>query len=47
MGVFSVELAVGNPAREEFIAVKALVDTGAVYTMLPEDLLDRLAIPSR
>ena len=45
MGTFSVELEVGNPAREEFVAVQAMVDTGAIYTMLPEDLLDRLGVP--
>ena len=45
LGTFSVQLEVGNPSREEFVAVEALVDTGAIYTMLPEDLLDRLGIP--
>ncbi len=44
MGVFSVELEVGNAAREEFVAVEALVDTGAIYTTLPEDLLKRLGV---
>ena len=44
MGTFSVELEVGNPAHEEFVAVQAMVDTGAIYTMLPEDLLDRLGV---
>ena len=44
MGVFRVELEVGSPGREEFVAVQALVDTGAIYTMLPEDLLDRLGV---
>ena len=42
MGTFSVELEVGNPAREEFVAVQAMVDTGAIYTMLPENILDRI-----
>ena len=45
MGVFRVELEVGSPGREEFVAVQALVDTGAIYTMLPEDLLDGLGVP--
>ena len=45
VGTFSVELEVGNPSREEFVAVEALVDTGAIYNMLPEDLLDRLGSP--
>ena len=44
MGTFSVELEVGNPDREEFVAIQAMVDTGAIYTMLPEDLLDRLGV---
>ena len=45
VGTFSVQLEVGNPSREEFVAVEALVDTGAIYNMLPEDLLDRLGSP--
>ena len=45
MGTFSIELEIGNPAREEFETVQAMVDTGAIYTMLPEDVLDRLGIP--
>ena len=45
MGTFSIEIEVGNPSREEFVAVEALVDTGAIYTMLPEDLLDGLGVP--
>lgn len=45
MGTFSIELEIGNPAREEFETVQAMVDTGAIYTMMPEDVLDRLGIP--
>ena len=45
VGTFTVEIEVGNPSREEFVAVEALVDTGAIYNMLPEDLLDRLGVP--
>ena len=44
MGVFSVEIEVGNLAREEFISVEAMVDTEAIYTMVPEDLLERLGV---
>lgn len=44
LGTFTVEIEVGNPTHEEFVAVEALVDTGAIYTMLPEDLLDRLGV---
>ena len=45
MGTFSVELEVGNPTLEEFVAVEAMVDTGAIYTMVPEDILDGLGVP--
>ncbi len=38
-------MEVGNPSREEFVTLQAMVDTGAIYTMLPEDILDRLSIP--
>ena len=41
MGTFSVELEVGNPVRDEFVPVQAMVDTGAICAMLPEDLLDK------
>ena len=44
MGVFSVDLEVGSPVREQFVTVQAMVDTGAIYTMLPEDLLDYLGV---
>lgn len=44
VGTFSVEIEVGNPSREEFVTVEALVDTGAIYTMLPGDILDRLGV---
>lgn len=45
MGTFSVELEVGNPEREQFVPIQAMVDTGAIYTMIPEDILDGLGIP--
>ena len=44
MGVFRVELEVGNTAGDQYIAVQALVGAEAIYTMLPEDLLDRLGV---
>ena len=44
MGVFSVDLEVSSPVREQFVSVPAMVDTGAIYTMLPEDLLDYLGV---
>ena len=45
MRVFRVELEVGSAAGDQYVAVQALVDTGAIYTMLPEDLLDGLGVP--
>ena len=44
MGVFRVALEVGSPAGDQYVAVQALVDTWAIYTMLPEDLLDLLEV---
>ena len=44
MGTFTLELEVGNPGHEEFVAAQAMVNTGAIYTTLPEDLLDRLGV---
>ena len=44
VGVFSVELEVGNTAGDQYVAVQALVGAGAIYTMLPEDLLDQLEV---
>lgn len=44
MGVFRVRLEVGNPAGGRFESIEALVDTGATYTLLPPDLLERLGI---
>ena len=43
--MFRVELEVGNTAGDQYIAVQALVGAGAIYTMLPEDLLDGLGVP--
>ena len=45
VGVFRVELEVGNTAGDQYIAVQALVGAGAIYTMLPEVLLDGLGVP--
>ena len=44
MGTFSVAVQVGNLEGPVFIDLEALVDTGATYTVLPEDLLGQLAI---
>ena len=44
MGTFSVGLEVGNLNGGEYAAVEALVDTGASYTVLGSDLLERLGV---
>ena len=44
MGTFSVSLQVGDLAGQNFIEIDALVDTGATYTVLPSETLDRLGV---
>jgi predicted aspartyl protease len=44
MGTFSVDLDVSGPGSLESETVRALVDTGATYTVLPESLLRRLGV---
>ena len=44
MGTFNVSLQIGDLAGRQFVDVEALVDTGATYTVLPIDILDRLGI---
>ena len=42
MGVFYVTIGLGDPQREHFEDVRALVDTGAMWTWVPSDILERL-----
>ena len=44
MGLFSVPLVVGNIHTGQSETVDAMVDTGAVYSMVPASLLRRLEI---
>lgn len=44
MGLFSVPLVVGNIHTGQSATVEAMVDTGAVYSMVPASLLLRLEI---
>ncbi len=39
MGAFSIPIEVGDISGTRFVQTEAMVDTGAVYTMLPENLL--------
>ena len=47
MGPFTVPLQVGDLAGQQFIAVEAVVDTGATYTSIPENTLNQLNIEIR
>lgn len=44
MGHFWVPVDVGDPLGERFASIQALVDTGATYTWIPRDILDRLGV---
>lgn len=44
MGHFRVQVEIGNPAGGGFETLDALVDTGATYTWLPREVLERLGI---
>src|SRR5436189_65908 len=44
MGHFRVAVQVGHPTGERFEPIEALVDTGATYTWVPRDVLERLGV---
>ncbi|MBM3943125.1 MAG: clan AA aspartic protease [SAR202 cluster bacterium] len=44
MGTFSVPIEVGDLAGRHFVAVDALVDTGANYTAIPASILESLGV---
>ncbi len=41
MGIFNARIGIANPQAGEFQWVDALVDTGAIHTMLPASLLEQ------
>lgn len=45
MGTFSVNFAVRSPLRNHAHIVRGLVDTGATYTTIPEEILEELGVP--
>ncbi len=45
MGTFSVNIEIGNPEGTSFETLEALVDTGASFTWVPRELLQRLGVP--
>jgi predicted aspartyl protease len=44
MGVFSIQIEIGNFEGTRFERFDALVDTGATYTMVPSSVLARLGV---
>jgi hypothetical protein len=42
MGAFYVTIGIGRAGRDEFEELQALVDTGAMWTWIPRDILERL-----
>ena len=44
MGSFRVQVEIGNAAGGGFETLDALVDTGATYTWVPREVLDRLGV---
>ena len=44
MGTFSVEIGIGSRDHDEWVALDALVDTGAFVTSVPASLLRRLGV---
>ncbi len=47
MGTFTIPLEVADLQGTQFIEVESLVDTGATYTSIPKDVLQRLGIEER
>ena len=46
MGLTHVRVTVGNPADDRRADVQCLVDSGAVYSLIPRGVLERLGIAS-
>ena len=44
MGHFRVAVQVGHRTGERFEPIEALVDTGATYTWVPREVLERLGV---
>ncbi len=47
MGSFSVPIEIGDLTGTRFVQTEAMVDTGAVFTMLPEDLITGFTLISQ
>ncbi len=44
MGTFFVEIAIGDPERQRWVSVEALVDTGASTCSVPSSILSGLDV---
>lgn len=44
MGIFRVPIQVGRHVGERLVPLDALVDTGAMFTWIPRDVLDTLGV---
>lgn len=44
MGIFRVPIQVGSRIGKTFASLDALVDTGAMFTWIPRDVLDTLGV---
>ena len=47
LGTFTVSIQVGDLTGQQFVVVDALVDTGATYASIPENILTDLGIEVR
>ena len=45
MGTFRITVEIADPRGQRFEAVEMLVNTGATFTKVPRDLLERLGVP--
>ena len=44
MGTFRITVEIGDPSGQQFEPVEMLVDTGAIFTKAPRELLERLGV---
>ncbi len=44
-GTFRITVEIADPRGQHFESVEILVDTGATFTKVPRDLLERLGVP--
>jgi predicted aspartyl protease len=47
MGVFSIEIGLGDPLGQRWLTVDAIVDTGATFTTVPASTLRELGVEPR